>query len=240
MSFMTQRALMQLAPLHVAIIMDGNGRWATARSLPRHAGHRQGAHAVRRVVEAAPTLNIHTLSLFAFSSDNWKRPRHEVRTLMHLLEHYLHTEVANCVENGIRLEIIGRRDRLSHRLQHAITNAEQSTASGSRLHLRLAVDYSSRDAIIQAAAHAPRSRAELEKHFQNSAINVDLLIRTGGEKRLSDFLLWECAYAELYFTDQRWPDFDGNSLAAAVTEFSHRQRRFGGLPAASLAEAVAS
>ena len=211
--------------------MDGNGRWAEARGLPRTAGHRAGATAVRRVVESAPSHGIDILTLYAFSSDNWKRPRPEVAALMRLLESFLRSEAASCVEQGVRVEVIGRRDRLPARVQDAIAAAERATAAGTVLRLRLAIDYSSRDAIVRAAAHAPRSRAELAEHLNpdGSVPDVDLLIRTGGEQRLSDFLLWESAYAELYFTDVAWPDFDGAALGAAVAEFERRQRRFGGL-----------
>lgn len=202
--------------IHVAIIMDGNGRWAEARGLPRTSGHRAGATAVRRAVEAAPSQGIGVLTLYAFSSDNWKRPATEVGALMRLLEHFLRSEAASCVEQGVRVEVLGRRDRLPPRVQDAIAAVEQTTAFGTALHLRLAVDYSSRDAI---------SRGQLGP-------DVDLLIRTGGEQRLSDFLLWESAYAELYFTDVAWPDFDGAALAKAVAELGRRQRRFGGLETA--------
>ena len=204
-------------PRHVAIIMDGNGRWAQARGLPRTAGHRAGATAVRRVVEASPKLGIGVLTLYAFSSDNWKRPAPEVGALMRLLETFLRTEAASCAEQGVRVEVVGRRDRLSPRVRDAIAAVEQTIAAGGVLRLRLAIDYSSRDAI---------ARGELSP-------DVDLLIRTGGEQRLSDFLLWESAYAELYFTAVAWPDFDGAALAAAVEEFGRRQRRFGGLSVAS-------
>ena len=219
--------------LHVAIIMDGNGRWAQARGLPRSVGHRAGASAVRRVIEAAPAQGIDTLTLYAFSSDNWKRPAPEVHVLMRLFERHLRTEAARCVANGVRLQVIGRRDRLSARIRSAIDAAEQATAGGTVLRLRLAIDYSARDAIVQAAARAPRDRAELSAFMNGGAEpapDVDLLIRTGGEQRLSDFLLWECAYAELYFTPVAWPDFGADSLAEAVAEFGRRQRRFGGVP----------
>ncbi|HEX8172514.1 MAG TPA: di-trans,poly-cis-decaprenylcistransferase [Thermoanaerobaculia bacterium] len=216
--------------IHAAIIMDGNGRWAEARGLARTEGHRAGAAAVRRVVEAAPRLGIAVLTLYAFSSDNWKRPRVEVGALMRLLESFLRTEAASCVEQGVRVEVLGRRDRLPPRVQDAIAAAERATAGGTLLRLRLAVDYSSRDAIVRAAAQAPRNREELARALHaHPAPDVDLLIRTGGEQRLSDFLLWESAYAELYFTDRAWPDFDGADLAAAVAELRRRERRFGGL-----------
>jgi undecaprenyl diphosphate synthase len=207
--------------VHVAIIMDGNGRWATARGLPRTAGHRAGADSVRRVVESAPALGVGTLTLFAFSSDNWKRPPREVTTLMRLFHRYLAAEAAALEENGVRLSVIGRRDRLAAPLVRQIEAAEELTADGRRLHLRLAVDYSARDAI----ARAPSDPSCLGP-------DVDLLIRTGGERRLSDFLLWECAYAELHFTDIRWPDFGSADLERALGDFHGRQRRFGALPAA--------
>jgi len=228
---------------HVAIIMDGNGRWAQARGLPRSAGHREGATAVRRVVEAAPSQGIGVLTLYAFSSDNWKRPGPEVRGLLRLLESYLRTEVARCVEQGVRVEALGRRDRVPERVRNSIVAAERATAGGTLLRLRLAIDYSSRDAIVQAASSAPSSRTELARHLEPGVApvpDVDLLIRTGGEKRLSDFLLWESAYAELYFTDVAWPDFDGAALAAAVAELGRRQRRFGGVEVVGSRAAVAS
>jgi undecaprenyl diphosphate synthase len=212
---MKQRAL-NGPPAHTAIIMDGNGRWAAARGLPRSAGHNAGADAVRRAVEAAPSLGISALTLYAFSADNWRRPGAEVEELFRLLRAYLRDETARCVEQGVRLEVVGRRDRLPPGLRMAIAAAERATARGRTLDLRLAVDYSARAAIEGGEAPLP---------------DVDLLIRTGGEQRLSDFLLRECAYAELYFTPCPWPDFDGAALAQAVAEFGLRQRRFGGLTA---------
>ncbi|MCK6682187.1 MAG: polyprenyl diphosphate synthase [Thermoanaerobaculia bacterium] len=209
--------------MHVAIIMDGNGRWATRRGLPRTEGHRAGAEAVRRTVEAAPALGIDTLTLYAFSSDNWKRPSLEVRTLMELFRLYLQKESERCAREGVKLSVIGRRDRLETSLRASVDAAESRTANGKKLWLRIAVDYSGRDA-ISTAFKSPASDA-------GAAIgpDVDLLIRTGGERRLSDFLLWESAYAELLFTDTFWPDFGGADLAAALTDFRQRDRRFGGL-----------
>jgi undecaprenyl diphosphate synthase len=204
---------MKQSTLHVAIIMDGNGRWANRRGLSRGAGHRVGAEAVRRAVEAAPELGIKALTLFAFSADNWKRPPGEVSTLMRLFARHLRTETPRCVEHGVALRVVGRRDRLPGPLVDTIERSEAATAQGSRLDLRLAVDYSARAAI---------ERGRLLP-------DVDLLIRTGGEQRLSDFLLWECAYAELFFTPVMWPDFGAADLAAAVTWFQARERRFGGL-----------
>ena len=207
----------QSTSLHVAVIMDGNGRWAVRRGLPRVAGHRAGADAVRRIVEASPGQHVGALTLYAFSADNWKRPPTEVTGLMRLFARYLRTETPRLIENGVRLEVVGRRDRLPAPLVAAIAAAEHATAGCTRLHLRLAVDYSAR-AAIRAGRTLP---------------DVDLLIRTGGEQRLSDFLLWECAYAELYFSDTMWPDFTAAELTAAVREFRSRQRRFGGLPEAA-------
>jgi len=208
--------------------MDGNGRWALARGLPRIAGHRAGVEAARRVVEAAPDLGIRTLTLFAFSSDNWKRPPDEVSALMGLLSTYLEAETRRAVLNGVRLAAIGRRDRLGRALAEAIGRAEIATSAGTRLDVRLAVDYSARDAIVSAA----RAQADVSREGLGLALGppVDLLIRTGGEQRLSDFLLWEAAYAELLFSRVMWPDFGSVDLARAVREFRGRERRFGAVP----------
>ena len=229
--------------IHVAIIMDGNGRWATARGRPREWGHRRGAEAVRRVVRAAPDLRIHTLTLYAFSSDNWRRPKTEVSVLMKLFARYLRTEVAELKANGVRLQIVGRRDRLSPDIVREMERAESETASGDALLLRLAVDYSSRDLLVEAVRAAALA-SDIERqdmatllgkamHAGGPAPDVDLLIRTGGERRLSDFLLWECAYAELFFTSVMWPDFEGQHLVDAVHDFRSRDRRFGSVAAAS-------
>jgi len=241
---MTQSAVDQQDGLHVAIIMDGNGRWATRRGLPRTAGHRAGVRTVQRVVEAAPDLGVTTLTLYAFSSDNWRRPRQEVRALMALLRHYLHAELARVVEGGARLTVIGRRDRLPDGLEQDIAEAERASAGGRRLDLRIAVDYSARDAIADAAARwlspQPPSRDAFSRILApgHRAKDVDLLIRSGGEKRLSDFLLWEAAYAELCFLDTLWPDFSVDDLAAAIADFRGRERRFGGLAAVEPLEAA--
>jgi undecaprenyl diphosphate synthase len=215
--------------IHAAIIMDGNGRWAQERGQPRIAGHRAGAETVRRVVKASPELGITSLTLYAFSSDNWSRPQPEVSALMHLLRRFLRSEAEELRESGVRLSIIGRRDRLPAKVVEAIEWAEARTAGGRRLHLRVAVDYSARDAILSAAIGAKDSVSR-ESIAQALAPDVDLLIRTGGEQRLSDFLLWECAYAELIFTPRMWPDFDASDLRRAVDEFHRRERRFGGVP----------
>jgi undecaprenyl diphosphate synthase len=229
--------------LHVAIIMDGNGRWATRRGLPRLAGHRAGVATARRVVERAPDVGIRWLTLYAFSSDNWRRPADEVKTIFWLLQVFLRLETARLRERGAQLQVIGRRDRLPSGLLQEIVRAERATAMGRRIQVRVAIDYSSREAIARAAArmsHDPLAdEANLSDKLgsvlsETSAADsgdVDLLIRTGGEKRLSDFLLWESAYAELFFTDRMWPDFDVADLDAALLEFRGRDRRFGAVPA---------
>ena len=231
--------------LHVAVIMDGNGRWAATRGLPRVAGHKAGAESVRECVRAAPGLGIRTLTLYAFSSDNWKRPKAEVAALFRLFHQYLRREAEELRENGVRLRVIGRRDRLTASLRRAIERAEEITAGGTRLDLRVAIDYSARQAIVAAAQRMQEMRngpdAEHEfarllgevTHWDRPTPDVDLVIRTSGEQRLSDFLLWEAAYAEMVFTERFWPEFDGEDLASAVEAFAERDRRFGGLSAAA-------
>ena len=229
------------AQMHVAIIMDGNGRWATSRSLPRSAGHTAGVRTARNIVESAVRAGIGTLTLYAFSSDNWSRPRPEVIALMRLFRRSLLVESKRCLENGVRLSIVGRRDRLPASLRQTIVQAEAMTTAGRNLHLRVAVDYSSRDAILRAAAKArdittPLTRERFAQlladvdHDPAPVRDVDLLIRTGGEQRLSDFLLWECAYAELVFSPTMWPDFQEANLQDAIRDFESRERRFGRVP----------
>jgi undecaprenyl diphosphate synthase len=223
--------------IHVAIIMDGNGRWATQRKLPREAGHRKGADSVRAVTETAPELGVRTLTLYAFSSDNWKRPRREVSALMRLFRVYMIGELDRCLKNGVRISFIGRRDRLSPSLVELMEHAEMATAKCERLHMRIAIDYSSRDQIL-AAAERLRKLPEVTREsfafaLRGTAPDVDLLIRTGGEQRLSDFLLWESAYAELYFTPCMWPEFGRDELAGAVEWYQARERRFGAVPQAA-------
>ncbi len=225
----------QAAKLHVGIIMDGNGRWATRRGLSRLRGHEAGVEAIRRVVEAAPDQGVGTLTLYAFSSDNWRRPRAEVTALMGLLRFYLANEIEALVRNGVRLTVIGRRDRLPDGMANAIARAEAATGNGDALHLRIAIDYSARDAILNAAARAAgiaNLTRETFSEFITGEANlrdVDLIVRTSGEKRLSDFLLWEGAYAELHFTERMWPEFEADDLAEALSSFHRRERRFGGL-----------
>jgi undecaprenyl diphosphate synthase len=230
--------------LHVAIIMDGNGRWASHRGLRRSTGHTQGERAVRRVIENAPDLGVTTLTLYAFSSDNWGRPVSEVSHLMRLFEDHLISERQRCIDTGVKLNVIGRRDRLSDSLLSVIDTTEAATAHARRLHLRVAVDYSARDMIREASRRlAASGEVEFSREAMSAAINdvlhsrpaapdVDLLIRTSGEQRLSDFMLWEAAYAELHFTDVLWPDFNERDLAEALEAFQGRERRFGGLTAA--------
>jgi undecaprenyl diphosphate synthase len=257
---MIQRALPSL-PHHVAVVMDGNGRWATRRGLPRAAGHAAGAGTVRRIVEAAARRGIPVLTLYAFSGDNWRRPESEVAALFRLFERFLEREQRRCVRHGIRLEVIGRRDRLPLTLRRAIADAERATVAGRAMTLRIALDYSARDAIVRAVAElgraarashegpgtldagtdaatdpAPPSRERFGRALAaamhaSGAPDVDLLLRTGGEHRLSDFLLWECAYAELVFLDTLWPDVGAADLDSALAEFARRDRRFGAAPA---------
>lgn len=229
-------------PRHVAIIMDGNGRWAKARHLPRIAGHRKGVEAVRRAVEAAPDLGIEVLTLYAFSSENWRRPADEINDLMGLLRHYLRTEIAELHANGIRVRFIGEyrtmRPDLAGLLDHAVT----LTAGNERMTLVIALNYGGHDEIVRATQRL--ACAVRDGSLEVGAIDAellaanldtgdlpppDLVIRTSGERRLSNFLLWQAAYAELVFTEQLWPDFNAKSLASAVAEFGERERRYGGL-----------
>jgi undecaprenyl diphosphate synthase len=233
--------------IHAALILDGNGRWATGQGLPREAGHRAGAEVVRRIVRAAPELGVGTLTLYAFSSDNWQRPAAEVTGLLRLFLEYLREETPACRKHGIRLSVIGRRDRLPLALRGAIRAAERATQNGRRLWLRIAIDYSARDQILQAAQ---RLSPESDRHpltrerfaamlgqvagGPHPSPEVDVLIRTGGEQRLSDFLLWECAYAELFFVEKAWPAFEAEDLARILAEYRQRERRFGALGSQSV------
>jgi undecaprenyl diphosphate synthase len=215
--------------LHVAIIMDGNGRWAEARGWPRLAGHRAGAETVRRVVEAAPGLGVRALTLYAFSSDNWKRPSEEVTGLFRLFSRYLRHEAKKLADSSVRFQAIGRRDRLPAGLRELMERVEEETSGGKRLELRVAIDYSARGQMLAALSEGRTPPV--------AAPDVDLLIRTGGEKRLSDFLLWESAYAELHFTPVQWPDFTAADLERALAEFRTRDRRFGAIPMTAQATA---
>jgi undecaprenyl diphosphate synthase len=223
-------------PRHIAVIMDGNGRWATTRGRPRTFGHASGARAVKRTVEAARRLEIEALTLYAFSSDNWRRPDTEIAALMALFRRYLAAETERCVENGIRLTVIGRRDRLGGTLRRAIAASEEATAECRDMHLRVAVDYSARDMILDAASRLGGGQFTREKfseamaaaaHAPGGVPDVDLLIRTGGEQRLSDFLLWQSAHSEFYFVEALGPDLREVDLLRAIRDYARRDRRFG-------------
>lgn len=227
-------------PRHVAIIMDGNGRWAKARGMPRVAGHRSGAKAVRRCVEAAIDQGVEWLTLFAFSSENWRRPQGEVMELTSLLKQYLRSEVAELAQQGVCFRVIGDRARFSPELRAEFDRAERDTAGNHRLNLTVALSYGGRDEIVQAArrmAHAVQGGTLDPEAVDEQAFgrflwtaampDPDLLIRTSGERRISNFLLWQCAYAEFVFMDVLWPDFDANHLALALADFARRDRRYG-------------
>ncbi len=229
---------------HIAIIMDGSGRWATLRDLPRQEGHRAGAQTIREIVDAALLLPIRTLTLFAFSENNWGRPTAEVFGLMDLFENFFRSERARWLSQGVYFSAMGRRDRLPGSLLRVIEESEMATCCGARLHLRIAIDYSSQSALIEAARRFHQSPSQTREEFSRLLAEVchsspddqeiDLLIRTGGEYRLSDFLLWESAYAELLFSPKLWPDFNAADLEAALREFRSRERRYGRLPATDM------
>jgi undecaprenyl diphosphate synthase len=229
-------------PHHVAIIMDGNGRWAKARGLPRVAGHRRGADAVRRVIRGAGELGIPVLTLFAFSTENWARPADEVSDLMGLLRHYLRHELEELGRNGARLRVIGDRTRLAKDIVKDISDAEQRTRANARIDVNICINYGSRDEIVQATRSLARKVADgelapdridetmFERELLTAGVpDPDLLIRTSGEQRISNFLLWQCAYAELVFVDTLWPDFAKDHLEQAIAEFRRRDRRYGGV-----------
>ena len=228
-------------PRHVAIIMDGNGRWALSHSLPRTEGHRRGADAVKQTVRACLDLNIDYLTLFAFSSENWKRPKAEVQTLMGLLRFYLRSEIDALIKSDVRLRVIGDRQALEQDIQKLIHFAEDKTKENSRLNLTIALNYGGRREILLAVRAMVREATvgELdlecisEKHFEerletHGIPDPDLLIRTSGECRLSNFLLWQCAYSELVFVETLWPDFGKEELISAIEDFNSRERRYGG------------
>ncbi len=227
-------------PVHVAIIMDGNGRWARSRGLPRVAGHRRGVDAVRRTVRAAGELGVEYLTLFSFSSENWRRPFEEVQELMKLLRFYLRNELAELHKNGVRFRMIGDRSRLPPDIVELIDEAELKTAQNKRLTLMIALSYGGRDEIVLATrrlAEAARAGGldpasitadDIERNLDTAGVpDPDLMIRTSGEQRLSNFLLWQSAYAEFVFLDRLWPDFDKADLEQAIVEFQRRDRRYG-------------
>lgn len=230
-------------PRHVAIIMDGNGRWAKARGLPRSAGHERGVEALRRTVEAAGDLGIRYLTVFSFSTENWRRPLAEVNTLFGLLRAYIRRDLARLKENGVRVRVAGTRDSLPDDLKELVERAERETLGNSRFHLTVAFNYGGREELTRAARHLAEQVAdgslspdEITETKLMSALDTaeipdpDLLIRTSGERRISNFLLWQCAYSELVFLDVLWPDFGEAELRAAVEEYSRRERRFGAVP----------
>ncbi|MEO5358252.1 MAG: polyprenyl diphosphate synthase [Nitrospirae bacterium YQR-1] len=226
-------------PKHVGIIMDGNGRWANQRGLPRVEGHKQGAHRTKEIIEAAAELGVNVLTLYAFSIENWKRPELEVDTLMDLLDYYLQTEILELLQKGVVFKVIGNREKLPDKIQYLIDQAEDMTASNTGMLLLMAISYGGRDDILRAVKKMALKGDDLtnlsEECFMENLDTsgcdmVDLIIRTGGEKRISNFLIWQAAYAELFFTDTLWPDFTKDEFYGAIEDYKLRQRRFGAIP----------
>jgi undecaprenyl diphosphate synthase len=226
-------------PRHIGIIMDGNGRWARQRHLPRVAGHRAGVRAIRPVMEACHQAGVHILTLYAFSTENWQRPRGEVTALMRLFGETIDREVGELHENGVQIRVLGDRARLSESLQHKVAQAEALTAGDTSAILNVAINYGGRREIVDAIRELAASGADL-RELDESAVSralytcglpdPDLIVRTAGELRISNFLLWQAAYAELYVTDTLWPDFGENAIHEALVDFSARERKFGGIP----------
>ncbi|WP_444548270.1 polyprenyl diphosphate synthase [Candidatus Magnetomonas plexicatena] len=226
-------------PCHVGIIMDGNGRWANLRGRPRVEGHKQGAHRTKEIIEAAAELGVKVLTLYAFSIENWKRPEFEVDTLMDLLDYYLQTEILELLQKGVVFKVIGNREKLPDKIRYLIDQAEDMTASNTGMLLLMAISYGGRDDILRAVQKMALNGEDIanlsEEHFVEHLDTagcgmVDLIIRTGGEKRISNFLIWQAAYAELYFTDTLWPDFTKDDFYDAMEDYKSRQRRFGAIP----------
>ncbi len=228
------------APQHIAIIMDGNGRWAKARDLDRTEGHKEGVNSVRKIVEASANAGVRFLTIYAFSTENWKRPKEEINALMNLMVYAISKETPDLIKNGIRLQCIGDTDRLPKETREELFRCIEKTAQGNTLTLALALSYSSKWEIAHAAKEIAKAvqmgklkeqdinESIFEKYLSTFGIpNPDLLIRTGGEQRISNFLLWQAAYSELYFTDTYWPDFNDESLYEAILDYQHRERRFG-------------
>jgi undecaprenyl diphosphate synthase len=221
-------------PRHVAIIMDGNGRWAKARGLPRAAGHRAGAEAARAVLRAAGEAGVECLTLYAFSSENWRRPAQEISDLTGLLRFYLQRELNSLHKEGVRLKVIGDHNAFESDVAKMVDKAVERTAGNTRMTLAIALNYGSRAELVRAA-RAAAATGEIDEESIERALDtrdlppLDLLIRTSGEQRLSNFLLWQAAYAELLFVDTLWPDFDGDALRAALAVYARRERRYGGL-----------
>lgn len=229
-------------PAHVAIIMDGNGRWAKKRGLPRTAGHAQGARVVEQILEDADHMGIRYLTVYAFSTENWTRPDAEVKALMNLLRTYMKTSLTKCAKNNVRIRVIGDKSRLDEDLQKSIANLEESTKENTGIGFQIAINYGARDEMrravqklarkVQDGVLAPEDITEdaISQELDTAGIpDPDLLIRTCGEERLSNFLMWQLSYSELYFTDAAWPDFTKEELEKAIDAYNHRERRFGGL-----------
>ncbi|MEL7058864.1 MAG: isoprenyl transferase [Acidobacteriota bacterium] len=236
-------------PRHVAIIMDGNGRWAGQRSRPRVLGHRAGVESVRDIVEAGAQLGLELMTVYAFSTENWARPRHEVWTLMNLLRDFLRSDIDRLIRHGVRLRVLGRREPLDQSLLREIDRAVEATAGGERMTLNVALNYSGRCEIVDAcraivADWAAGEPVEIDEEtvgrylYTSGQPDPDLLIRTSGESRISNFLLWQLAYTEIWWTPKLWPDFRREDLLEAIHEFQQRERRFGGVDATAAAEAV--
>ena len=231
-------------PRHIAIVMDGNGRWAKSQGKSRSAGHEEGARTLKRIVRAASDMGVEVLTVYAFSTENWKRPKLEVDFLLKLFDSFLEKELAEMHAEQVRLHFIGRRDRFTERFQQRMADAEQLMAQNTGIHFNLAANYGSQDEILRAvrsiaerAAAGEIAPEEIDEEFFSNALDtagdppVDLFIRTSGDLRLSNFLLWQSAYAELYFTETHWPDFTPEELSRAIEDFAGRSRRFGGLDA---------
>ncbi len=227
-------------PVHIAIIMDGNGRWAKRRGMPRTFGHTQGAKVVEQILEDADHMGVKYLTVYAFSTENWSRPQTEVKALMNLLRRYMKTSLAKCAKNNVRIRVIGDKSMLDEDLQASIANLEQETASNTGIGFQIAINYGGRDEIVRAVRRAAGQGLldeidKIDESVLDSCLDTagipdpDLLIRTCGEQRISNFLLWQLAYSEMYFTPKAWPEFNREELLKAIDAYNHRERRYGGL-----------
>ena len=227
-------------PAHIAIIMDGNGRWAKKRGMPRTFGHSQGAKVVEQILEDADHIGVKYLTVYAFSTENWSRPQTEVKALMNLLRRYMKTSLAKCAKNNVRVRVIGDKSMLDQDLQDSIADLERDTAANTGIGFQIAINYGGRDEIVRAVRRAAEKGllndpGRIDESLLNDCLDTagipdpDLLIRTCGEQRISNFLLWQLAYSEMYFTDKSWPEFDREELLKAIDAFNHRERRYGGL-----------
>ena len=227
-------------PAHIAIIMDGNGRWAKKRGMPRTFGHSQGAKVVEQILEDADHIGVKCLTVYAFSTENWSRPQTEVKALMNLLRRYMKTSLAKCAKNNVRVRVIGDKSMLDQDLQDSIADLERDTAANTGIGFQIAINYGGRDEIVRAVRRAAEKGllndpGRIDESLLNDCLDTagipdpDLLIRTCGEQRISNFLLWQLAYSEMYFTDKSWPEFDREELLKAIDAFNHRERRYGGL-----------